>query len=845
MNKKVGINKLFFVLIVVLAVLFQAVPFKNILFDVYKWHVIQPETYQGGLFLFIIFFTLVLVSLKFNGRVFNFVLTAVVVLYLRIYQVLEIALYAYIYFEIIVSIGRSFLNYKPNNAKRYLASFLVGHIIWLVFALVISLLGYGRFEHLRFLTVILGLLSLMRGFHKPMIVHFYNLIENKISMFGKISISFLTILILMQFNKSNSAFDYDSLWYGLRPEYVLVGSHSFFDNLGMVSFVYYYPKLVELFFLPLSNLGDYSFIYAGNIITYILLVVLIISFLIISNINVNNAIFYACVICSLPAISNMASTAKPDIFTSFLITMGMYFLWNWLLEKKHLYLYLGLSSLILSFGGKLTSFAFSSMIILGLLIILIYNKFSKVNSSSIQPPTNKIISIKNLIIIIGAVVVLIGLCLRTFLLTGVPFYPVLGSIWSRMGFVLKYPFSTKNVENIASQEAESIIARWFHLFFDPDKYPHIIMLWTGNVMLFLFIIILSLIVINNKVKINLNNKLFLMFTTPICLIGIYYGTIFPSGGDGNIYQAPIIAFLVLGFCLLQEFQFNYKKIIFASLVLFVIFQNLITLVSHPSWIWGTSKIEYNLTKSIKTDNNTTFFQYHQLDEIEKYILEHNGEGKRCIGGFGDDNVFNRLSCRFESINTLSSPLLGNNDLISSVEKFDEFIHWANIEYIILPNEYEGFDAIKNLISSLENNSHNIKITTEKYFLIDLSKSKYELGSNLENGVRINGWYQKEKDYYWVNKESQLLLKSRNQGEVLIKGSIPDQNDNLNLKIYSNDDLVVNKTFSKGPLNIVISVEKNADVELRFDSDKSFIPSNLGINNDTRELAFVVYDIIAN
>ena len=45
------------------------------------------------------------------------------------------------------------------------------------------------------------------------------------------SIIIIAGIVLALFAKTNTAQDYDSLWYGLRSQYVLVGQNSFYDDL--------------------------------------------------------------------------------------------------------------------------------------------------------------------------------------------------------------------------------------------------------------------------------------------------------------------------------------------------------------------------------------------------------------------------------------------------------------------------------------------------------------------------------------------------------------------------------------------------------------------------------------
>ena len=153
------------------------------------------------------------------------------------------------------------------------------------------------------------------------------------------------------------------MWYGLRPEHVLIGEHSFYDYLGYSAYVYYYPKLMELLFLPISNLGDYSFIITGNIFVYILLIVSLYRLLnnmfknIDKNINYkfNLITWIILVIVTIPAITGITDSSKPDILGVFLTVCAFMFFTEFLSNKKKTELaILALVSLLLATGTKLT-----------------------------------------------------------------------------------------------------------------------------------------------------------------------------------------------------------------------------------------------------------------------------------------------------------------------------------------------------------------------------------------------------------------------------------------------------------------------------------------------------------
>ncbi|WP_419874599.1 hypothetical protein [Candidatus Pristimantibacillus sp. PTI5] len=710
--------------ILICSLVFHFTTMKNILFKVYKWQMVQPETINGLI-------EIILVCLVLGGSVFLLnnkwttnlaVLTSGVFLYLH--GVLLPAIVCIIYFEVIMSVGRFTMTMVIKTKKykdEYLTFFLIGFLIWSLVAIICSLFGFGSFNDLRIMTLILALISFIKGFNTPFVIYVFK----KYSMLTtseKLPASFLLLLILIQFAKSNTllVYEFDSVWYGLRPEAVLVGENSFYDNLGLISYVHLYPKLLELFMIPLSNLGSYSYNISVNVMFFLLLIYLLTALFKELSSSKFVSLFYTAVIVSIPVVSNMASTSKTDIFSTFIFILGVYYIWKWVAGYKRIddiglnnNLWFAAISFVLSLGGKPTNMLYVPFVLVGLALYLFINKKDAKNLLRI-----KSFNLNLLLLFIFSVFVFFGICYRTYGITGVPIYPTFGNIWSMLGFEVKYPFILKNVGDIPTDSIHvaDVLSRWFHLFFDPQIYGHVIMLWIGNIGLLLIVLFILLHVFKLKV---IKRNSFLLIVFPICLVGIYYATILPNGGDSNFYLIPLVLGLVGLLRHTKFLLFEYKKILFITLALFIPLQSYIMFISHPSWSYGMSSININ-AQSI---NNTKqmkdkLFEYHGLTEIENY-LKNSGNIEKCIG-FGDDYLLNQLSCRMETINASANDYLGNSKLFSDPESFREFISWSKVKYLIIPNSEEPKDQpIFNLLNDIRKPSLKLGkvISGTKYDLI--------------------------------------------------------------------------------------------------------------------------------
>lgn len=711
---------MFFVLL--LSIIFNYLSIKHILLEVYKWHLHQPQTYQGGIEISVLFiiFCVSNYALRSYRKTNIFIWFLLSILYLRLHATDVPVLTAIVYFEMIMSLGNSLkklLKIEENendSIQKYLTNFVLGISVWCLFAIILSGLGFGNYNELRILTVVLFGLSLIKGINKPFTYTLLKKVEG-LSTKEKNLVAFLIIIILVQFAKSSSAFDYDSLWYGLRPQLVLTGNNSFFDNLGLVTQVFVYPKLMEFFFIPISNLGDFSFIYCANTLIFVFIILTLINFLRSFKVSKLQSLWGVLLIATLP-VFNMASTAKPDILALFLFLQAAYNARLWIDNYSKWNLTLTIVASELALAVKVTNWLYIPLLIFGIIIIVLKEK--KLNFHWIIDPINYL---KHIIIVLLGLIDFILMCLRTFVLTGYPVYPVIfGPLWKFIGFQAKYPFNYKTTAgNPQSQTFWGLIGRWEKMFFEPKSYGHIIMLWTGNIGLYLIGIFFIMLFLR-KISIKGNEKYFFLFI-PVVLSGLFYGSLFVNGGDGNYYLPPLSLALILLLGIIFKTNLGKRIILVCSLAIFILVQSVIMFVSHPSWSWGTSSFSTNLFQSIYDSDSVVKnnLEFAGLTQIAKYVSE--GKGTKRAIGFGQEQILNQLPCRFEHIPGIVSPDLGNPSIGETVDSFSTYLKWAKINYIIIPKSgIQGFKAIQDAISIYAKLPKVTKIETKTYILYDIS-----------------------------------------------------------------------------------------------------------------------------
>lgn len=83
----------------------QIIVFENILIDVYKWHLKQPETIEGFIQTILILLSFLVISRFVSKKYRLFLICLVTILYLMNTNLLLPVLAAVLYFEVIISIG--------------------------------------------------------------------------------------------------------------------------------------------------------------------------------------------------------------------------------------------------------------------------------------------------------------------------------------------------------------------------------------------------------------------------------------------------------------------------------------------------------------------------------------------------------------------------------------------------------------------------------------------------------------------------------------------------------------------------------------------------------------------
>jgi tetratricopeptide (TPR) repeat protein/organic radical activating enzyme len=196
-----------------------------------------------------------------------------------------------------------------------------------------------------------------------------------------------------------------------------------------------------------------------------------------------------------------------------------------------------------------------------------------------------------------------------------------------------------------------------------------------------------------------------------------------------------------------------------------------------------------------------------------------------------------------------------NDAITKAEKFieeEKIVEAENMLLSILEAEPENIYAL--------NNFSVVKIIQKEYlvageiidFVLQLDPLNEiangncdyiaELSENLITVEYGDGFYEKEKNWYWIDKMAHFNINnSKKEQTICFDITCSDEkNYNIfpfNVFIYVGDSGVYSMSFESSNQTIPVEFESiGSDFKIMIESDDAFIPSAQGVSTDSRRVA---------
>ncbi len=693
----------------------------------------------------------------------------------------------------------------------------LGFLIWPLIVLIFHLIPFQNdIVALRILAA--SLLCILVYFNRSFIREISLKHYENIEYYGiKSIVIFITLFSFFALcAKSNACLSFDSIWYGMRSEYVLLGEHTIYDNLGYTGFVHYYPKLWEIINLPFSGL-DYSFLYVSTTVCFGIFMLIVLYYL--SQIDKESTLFnnflVVASVFSIPAIVNLATSAKPDIFCSFMFVfsiLALVDLRNTDKERQFNLILFSLMCFSMSCITKFSAWGYAPFYIIYFLY-QIFNIRPKLRFSFSSIPY------------IFCLLLIILVLLRNVLITGMP-APLFTSIWESLGFAWKYPFIGRvdpMVHHSFDLNIPNHLKKLYTYIFRPGDFSTAF--WVGNSLIFLMLFVFSK-------KQMLKSVLF--WISLLAFILIFIRPNIREYQDGNYFIIPLVLILVAGATKLKKL--NAIGII---LILFITsFQFILNFSLNSSWKVGVKKFDFSLVNPVNTDQSQLPLT-KDLIKINKIFTEFeqkNGKAPRVIDATGlDRRLTRRLDARLETIKTLCSPYLGSRSVCINDKNFLEYLKWINADFLfinknkydklgIANGEYTFIDLLRYTNTSKDHSFKNTKLIS----LEDIKNNK-----NIIQDLTAN--YNKFKKKFIINNPKLIAnLKKKTSAKNFVATPVNPSKVKLNFSQNSKNKTIhfVKKPYFKASVNYFINKKKKHFVIPEFWDAAKFRVEKIYTINDS-------------
>lgn len=685
-----------------------------------------------------------------RGRSRMYWLTAVVLVFFWIHVVFLPMVVSAVYLISLLAIGR-FLRkqvfFRGTVWERPYFSFYMDFLFGASFAIVVycllSALGVGKIAWMRLSVYALGVAAL--GFDFSSIscqcIRGWQTLSWMLDGRDKVSVQagsgvsreiprrvrrawtlaagWCALMFLIQVGRLNIALDFDTLWYGVRSQYIVAGGTGLYENPGLVGMVYVYSKGFEVLTLPLCDLASHSYLTFFNLWLAVLGIGAMVWNAVLLTGNrkqetekkltyhsVLPGIMAAVLTVSVPGIMNMALTAKADLITWLLqlIMLGCFFQYIHVYENHWIFLSGAAGSYFLSLTMKPTSLVFSTAVFGMMGLYLLWFWFHE-RGAAADLFHHIVRLIGSLCLPFGA---LVGIWARTMKITGMPVTSVFTSIFAWFGFKMKYPFATSELpQNYQEESTLHVLARriW-QMLMQPqgEDMGHVILAWGTSLMAVLIVMLVLYGIFSKKgdEQSHIWNAALVIFFPFVIVSLISLSMLYQI--DGNYFML-LYSMLILGACRAMVY---FKKIGFYPLASkclapLLVLNLIVTAIS--SWAWTAGFSEIHLLNKGRVNHRAQ--EQARMEEKGNTLIwqEVSQDPENRVIAFGTHPYCLQFPCNVESYKDITSPW-GNVELVNSPEAFETYMAYAKTDYVYAEAGYLGpgswewsLDLLRELIHS--------------------------------------------------------------------------------------------------------------------------------------------------
>lgn len=676
-----------------------------------------------------------------RGRSRMYWLTAVVLVFSWIHVVFLPMVVSAVYLISLLAIGR-FLRkrvfFRGTVWERSYFSFYMDFLFGASFAIVVycllSALGVGKIAWMRLSVYALGVAALGFDFSSiscQCIMGWQTLswmldgsggsreIPRRVRRAWTLAAGWCALMFLIQVGRLNIALDFDTLWYGVRSQYIVAGGTGLYENPGLVGMVYVYSKGFEVLTLPLCDLASHSYLTFFNLWLAVLGIGAMVWNAVLLTGNrkqetekkltyhsVLPGIMAAVLTVSVPGIMNMALTAKADLITWLLqlIMLGCFFQYIHVYENHWIFLSGAAGSYFLSLTMKPTSLVFSTAVFGMMGLYLLWFWFHE-RGAAADLFHHIVRLIGSLCLPFGA---LVGIWARTMKITGMPVTSVFTSIFAWFGFKMRYPFATSELpQNYQEESTLHVLARriW-QMLMQPqgEDMGHVILAWGTSLMAVLIVMLVLYGIFSKKgdEQSHIWNAALVIFFPFVIVSLISLSMLYQI--DGNYFML-LYSMLILGVCRAMVY---FKKIGFYPLASkclapLLVLNLIVTAIS--SWAWTAGFSEIHLLNKGRVNHRAQ--EQARMEEKGNTLIwqEVSQDPENRVIAFGTHPYCLQFPCNVESYKDITSPW-GNVELVNSPEAFETYMAYAKTDYVYAEAGYLGpgswewsLDLLRELIHS--------------------------------------------------------------------------------------------------------------------------------------------------
>ena len=676
-----------------------------------------------------------------RGRSRMYWLLAVVLVFSWIHVVFLPMVVSAAYMLSLLAIGR-FLRkqvfFRETIWERPYFSFYMDFLFGVSFAIVVycilSALGVGKIAWMRLSVYALGVAALGFDFSSiscQCIMGWQTLswmldgsggsreIPRRVRRAWTLAAGWCVLMFLIQVGRLNIALDFDTLWYGVRSQYIVAGGTGLYENPGLVGMVYVYSKGFEVLTLPLCDLASHSYLTFFNLWLAVLGIGAMVWNAVLLTGNrkqetekkltyhsVLPGIMAAVLTVSVPGIMNMALTAKADLITWLLqlIMLGCFFQYIHVYENHWIFLSGAAGSYFLTLTMKPTSLVFSTAVFGMMGLYLLWFWFHE-RGAAADLFHHLVRLIGSLCLPFGA---LVGIWARTMKITGMPVTSVFTSIFALFGFKMKYPFATSELpQNYQEESTLHVLARriW-QMLMQPqgEDMGHVILAWGTSLMAVLIVMLVLYGIFSKKgdEQSHIWNAALVIFFPFVIVSLISLSMLYQI--DGNYFML-LYSMLILGACRAMVY---FKKIGFYPLASkcltpLLVLNLIVTAIS--SWAWTAGFSEIHLLNKGRVNHRAQ--EQARMEEKGNTLIwqEVSQDPENRVIACGTHPYCLQFPCNVESYKDITSPW-GNVELVNSPEAFETYMAYAKTDYVYVEAGYLGpgswewsLDLLRELIHS--------------------------------------------------------------------------------------------------------------------------------------------------